>query len=134
MRFSTETASGFILTPLLLLYPHDSPQTLTAISLGAVSFNAASGGLGLRTAAADRLPKRRRLRPRDVAPVAIAGALVVGLVSQRVFGTIMGLVLAMLAGWLLEGERVRLQLPPDRPQAVGTDRRRPPAHVWPRHR
>ncbi len=35
---------GFILTPiLLLLYPHDSPQTLTAISLAAVFFNAASG-------------------------------------------------------------------------------------------
>jgi uncharacterized protein len=35
---------GFILTPiLLLLYPHDSAQTLTAISLAAVFFNAASG-------------------------------------------------------------------------------------------
>ena len=35
---------GFVLTPiLLLLYPHDSPQTITAISLTAVFFNAASG-------------------------------------------------------------------------------------------
>jgi uncharacterized membrane protein YfcA len=37
---------GFILTPiLLLLYPHDSPQTLAAISLAAVFFNAASGSV-----------------------------------------------------------------------------------------
>jgi len=37
---------GFILTPiLLLLYPHDSAQTLTAISLAAVFFNAASGSV-----------------------------------------------------------------------------------------
>lgn len=35
---------GFILTPiLLLLYPHESAQTLTAISLAVVFFNAASG-------------------------------------------------------------------------------------------
>ena len=35
---------GFILTPVLLvLYPHESPQTITAISLMAVFFNALSG-------------------------------------------------------------------------------------------
>ena len=35
---------GFILTPVLLLvYPHDTPALLTAISLVAVFFNAASG-------------------------------------------------------------------------------------------
>ena len=35
---------GFILTPiLLLLYPHDPPKLLTAISLMAVFFNAGSG-------------------------------------------------------------------------------------------
>ena len=35
---------GFILTPiLLLLYPHDSPTTITAISLAVVFFNAARG-------------------------------------------------------------------------------------------
>ena len=38
------SGGGFILTPvLLLLYPHDRPATITAISLTAVFFNAASG-------------------------------------------------------------------------------------------
>ena len=38
------SGGGFILTPiLLLLYPHDKPATITAISLTAVFFNAASG-------------------------------------------------------------------------------------------
>ena len=38
------SGGGFILTPiLLLLYPHDRPATITAISLTAFFFNAASG-------------------------------------------------------------------------------------------
>ena len=125
MAFSTETAlllaaigfgvgafgtligagGGFILTPiLLLLYPHDSAQTLTAISLAAVFFNAASG----TTAYA----RQRRIDYRSgivfalaTLPGAIGGALVVGIVSRRVFDAIMGLVLALLAVWLLAGER-----------------------------
>jgi len=37
---------GFILTPvLLLIYPHDSARTLTAISLAVVFFNALSGSI-----------------------------------------------------------------------------------------
>ena len=37
---------GFILTPILLvLYPHDTPRTITAISIAVVFFNAASGSL-----------------------------------------------------------------------------------------
>ena len=37
---------GFLLTPILLvLYPHDSPQTITAISLVAVFCNATSGSV-----------------------------------------------------------------------------------------
>ncbi|HEY6030733.1 MAG TPA: sulfite exporter TauE/SafE family protein [Gaiellaceae bacterium] len=132
MRFSTETAvllvligfgvgafgtligagGGFILTPiLLLLYPHDSAQTLTAISLAAVFFNAASG-----TAAYAR---QRRVDYRSGAlfalatlPGAVGGALVVGVVSRHVFDGIMGGVLGFLALWLLVGER--WPLPPPR--------------------
>ena len=38
------SGGGFILAPiLLLLYPHDKPTTLTAISLTAVFFNADNG-------------------------------------------------------------------------------------------
>ena len=96
---------GFILTPiLLLLYPHDSPQTLTAISLAVVFFNALSG-----TAAYAR---QRRVDYRSgvvfalaTLPGAIGGALVVGAVSRRLFDVIMGSVLAVLAIWLVAGDR-----------------------------
>jgi uncharacterized membrane protein YfcA len=96
---------GFVLTPiLLLLYPHDSARTLTAISLAAVFFNAASG-----TAAYAR---QRRTDFRSGAvfalatlPGAIGGALVVGVVSRRVFDAIMAAVLLLLAVWLIGGER-----------------------------
>ena len=96
---------GFILTPiLLLLYPHDSPKTLTAISLMVVFFNAASG-----TAAYAR-QRRTDFRSGIVfaaatVPGAIAGALVVAHVSRSVFDPIMGGVLALLAVWLILGSQ-----------------------------
>lgn len=96
---------GFILTPiLLLLYPHQSAQTLTSISLAAVFFNAASGSVAYA--------RQRRIDFRSgivfalaTIPGAIGGALLVGDVSRRVFDTIMGAVLAALAVWLIAGER-----------------------------
>jgi hypothetical protein len=96
---------GFILTPiLLLLYPHESAQTLTAISLTAVFFNAASGSAAYA--------RQRRIDFRSgivfalaTLPGAVGGALVVGAVSRHVFDAIMGAVLALLAAWLLLGER-----------------------------
>jgi uncharacterized membrane protein YfcA len=96
---------GFILTPvLLLLYPHESAQTLTAISLAAVFFNAASGSAAYA--------RQRRIDYRSglvfalaTIPGAIGGALLVGDVSRQVFDAIMGAVLAALAIWLLAGER-----------------------------
>src|SRR5579859_1743235 len=96
---------GFILTPiLLLLYPHDSAQTLTAISLAAVFFNAASGSAAYA--------RQRRIDYRSgivfalaTVPGAIGGALVVGDVSRQAFNAIMGAVLAVLAVWLIAGER-----------------------------
>jgi uncharacterized membrane protein YfcA len=96
---------GFILTPILLLmYPHDSAKTLTAISLAAVFFNAASG----TTAYA----RQRRIDYRSgtifaiaTLPGAIGGALAVSVVSRTVFDAIMGFVLLVLALWLLVGER-----------------------------
>jgi hypothetical protein len=96
---------GFILTPiLLLLYPHESAQTLTAISLTVVFFNAASGSAAYA--------RQRRIDYRSgivfglaTIPGAIGGALLVGVVSRHVFDTIMGVVLAALAVWLIAGER-----------------------------
>jgi uncharacterized membrane protein YfcA len=131
VRFSTETAvllvligfgvgafgtvigagGGFILTPiLLLLYPHDSPQTLTAISLAAVFFNAASGSAAYA--------RQRRIDYRSGAvfalatlPGAVGGAIAVGSVSRQAFDGIMGAMLALLALWLLAGDRWPLPQP-----------------------
>lgn len=109
---------GFVLTPvLLLLYPHDSAATITAISLTAVFFNAASG-----TAA---YLHQRRVDVRSglvfaaaTLPGAIAGALLTGVVSRNVFDALMGGVLALLALWLAAGERWR-----PRPARRGVRRR-----------
>jgi uncharacterized membrane protein YfcA len=102
---------GFILTPiLLLLYPHESAQTLTAISLTVVFFNATSGSVAYA--------RQRRIDYRSgtifalaTVPGAIGGALVVGVVSRQVFDAIMGVVLAALAVWLIAGERWPLREP-----------------------
>ncbi|MBV8064632.1 MAG: sulfite exporter TauE/SafE family protein [Actinobacteria bacterium] len=114
---------GFILTPiLLLLYPHDSAKTLTAISLAAVFFNAASGTTAY--AHQHRVDYRSGI-PFALAtlPGAIAGALVVGDVSRHVFDAITGGVLALLAVWLFTGERWPLPLPQRHlTQRVVTDR------------
>ncbi len=96
---------GFILTPILLiLYPHESAQTLTAISLTVVFFNAASGSVAYA--------RQRRIDYRSgtifalaTIPGSIGGALLVGVVSRQVFDAIMGVVLAALAIWLIAGER-----------------------------
>ena len=96
---------GFILTPVLfLLYPHDSPQTLTAISLAAVFFNASSGSIAYA--------RQRRIDYRSggvfalaTLPGAVGGAFVVGLVSRRLFSIILAVVLVLLAAWLLAGDR-----------------------------
>jgi uncharacterized protein len=102
---------GFILTPILLfMYPHDSPKTLTAISITAVFFNAASGS--------SAYARQRRIDYRSgtvfalaTLPGAIAGALAVSVVSRAVFDDIMGGVLLTLALLLLTGERFRLPEP-----------------------
>lgn len=109
---------GFILTPiLLLLYPHDSARTITAISLVVVFFNAASGSAAYL--------RQRRVDVRSglvfaaaTLPGAVGGALLVGVVSRRVFDGLMGGVLATLAVWLLSGERWR-----PRPGRLGVRRR-----------
>jgi uncharacterized protein len=94
---------GFILTPvLLLLYPHDSARTLTAISLAVVFFNAASGSLAYA--------RQRRIDYRSglafglaTMPGAIGGALVAGVTPRRVFDLVMAIVLTVLAAWLVVG-------------------------------
>ena len=98
---------GFILTPiLLLLYPHDSPRTLTAISLAVVFFNAASGSVAYA--------RQRRIDYRSglvfgiaTIPGAVGGALAVGVTPRRVFQLVMAIVLVLLAAWLVVGKGER---------------------------
>lgn len=96
---------GFILTPILLIvYPHDSAQTITAISIGVVFFNAASGSIAYA--------RQRRIDYRSgivfavaTMPGAVAGALAVGHVQRRAFDAIMTVLLFAMATWLLAGSR-----------------------------
>lgn len=94
---------GFILTPVLLLaYPRDKPDLITAISLLVVFFNALSGSLAYSRQ--KRIDYRSGLQFAAAAlPGSVAGALVVGLVPTRPFDVIMGVTLAALALLVLRG-------------------------------
>jgi hypothetical protein len=98
------SGGGFILTPiLLLLYPHERAATLTAISLTAVFFNAASGSAAY--AQQRRIDYRSGLAFAAAAlPGSVAGALVVGSVPRSLFDVLMAAMLLGLAAWLLIGE------------------------------
>jgi len=108
------SGGGFILTPiLLLLYPHDRPATLTAISLTAVFFNATSGSAAY--AHQRRVDFRSGLAFAAAAlPGSIVGALVVGAVSRSAFSVVMAFALLALAAWLLLGEPGGARLPKGR--------------------
>jgi hypothetical protein len=93
---------GFLLTPVLLLvYPHDSARTISAISL-AVVFD--ERGLGNPAYARQgRVDWRSGARFAVAAlPGAILGALAVGLVPRRVFDALMGGLLGCL--WSIREE------------------------------
>jgi len=91
---------GFLLAPLLLIiYPHDSPQTLTAISLAAVWANSTSGSIAYA--------RQRRIDIRSgivfglaTLPGAVGGALAVDHVPRRAFDAIMAAALAAVAVWI----------------------------------
>jgi uncharacterized protein len=95
---------GFLLTPILLLvYPHDSPGTITAISLAVVWCNAISGS--------GAYAWQRRIDYRSGwvfaaagLPGAVLGASAVNLVARSVFDALMGIVLLAVAVWLLVGK------------------------------
>lgn len=96
---------GFILTPvLLLIYPHDTPALITAISLIVVFFNAGSGTVAYT--------RQRRVDFRSglvfaacTLPGSVVGVLVADKVSRPTFDVIMGVILLALAVWLLRGLR-----------------------------
>jgi uncharacterized membrane protein YfcA len=94
---------GFILTPvLLLLYPKSTPALITAISLVAVFFNAASGSAAYA--------RQRRIDYRSglvfaacTLPGSVLGVFLADKVSRPGFDVLMGVPLSALAWWLLRG-------------------------------
>ena len=103
---------GFILTPVLLvLYPHTSAATITAISLVVVFFNALSGSLAYA--------RQHRIDYRSGVPFALAtipgailGVLVVGVAPRRLFDTVTAVLLAAAGAFLLLGPRQERQAHP----------------------
>ncbi len=92
---------GFILAPLLLLlYPNESPETITCISLAVVFFNAASGSIAY--ARMGRIDYRSGLVFSSVTvPGAALGALTTGLIPRQQFNLLFGLLMAVMALFVL---------------------------------
>jgi uncharacterized membrane protein YfcA len=92
---------GFLLVPiLLLLYPHEQPDTITSISLAVVFFNAASGSLAYS--------RMRRIDYRSgftfavaTIPGAILGALTTSWIPRRAFDLIFGMLMITGAAFLV---------------------------------
>ena len=91
---------GFMLMPiLLLLYPRDTPETITAISLAVVFFNALSGTIAY--ARLQRVEYRSGLIfSAATIPGAILGALTTALFSRRLFNNIFGILLIAVSAYL----------------------------------
>ncbi|HTZ18542.1 MAG TPA: sulfite exporter TauE/SafE family protein [Dissulfurispiraceae bacterium] len=88
---------GFILTPvLLLLYPHDSPDTITSISLSVTFANAFSGSMAY--ARMGRIDYKYGLIFAGAAiPGAVLGAISTYYVPRRTFDLIFAILLAAIS-------------------------------------
>jgi uncharacterized membrane protein YfcA len=91
---------GFVLMPiLLLLYPRESPEILTAISLAVVFFNALSGSESY--AHMKRIDYKSGLMfAAATIPGAVIGALNTGYVARQLFDTIFGIIVIAIAVFL----------------------------------
>jgi uncharacterized protein len=109
---------GFVLVPvLLLLYPHDSPAKLTAISLAVVFANASSGSLSyFRLKRADY--RSGFWLAVATLPGAVLGAVLVGAISRGSFEVIMGATLLAIATYLMLRPQFRMQLMLNAPLVV----------------
>lgn len=91
---------GFILMPvLLLMFPAESPEILTSISLAVVFFNAASGSLAYS--------KMKKIDYRSgiifsiaAVPGAIAGSYTVKYINRNIFNIIFGLILILVSVYI----------------------------------
>lgn len=111
---------GFVLMPvLLMLYPRESPELLTSISLAVVFFNAASGSWAY--ARLRRIDYRSGLLfSAATVPGAIFGALTTGYLPRRLFDGVFGVILGAQVGarwsgriqgsWILRGLALALGL------------------------
>ena len=92
---------GFVLTPLLLLvYPHESPQIISSISLAVVFFNAFSGSVAY--ARMQRIDyKSGVLFALATIPGAVVGALTTTYMPRRAFDLVFGLCMILAALFLL---------------------------------
>lgn len=91
---------GFVLVPaLLLIYPHEPPARITAISLAVVFFNALSG-----TAAYARMGRVDYTTGSTFAlatvPGAVAGVFATSLFARGPFDILLGILLLLLAAWI----------------------------------
>ena len=91
---------GFVLVPiLLLLYPHENPETITSVSLAVVCFNALSGTWAY--AKMGRIHYRSALLFSAAAiPGAVLGALSTAAVPRRLFDALLGLLMLIAAALL----------------------------------
>jgi uncharacterized membrane protein YfcA len=92
---------GFLLTPLLLLvYPQESPEILTSISLAVVCVNACSGSVAY--ARMHRIDYHSGvLFALATIPGAVVGALTTRALPRRTFDLLFGTCMLLAALWLL---------------------------------
>jgi uncharacterized membrane protein YfcA len=116
---------GFVLVPfLLILYPGETVETITGISLAVVFFNALSGSVAYA--------RMRRIEYRSglifsaaTIPGAILGALTTAYLPRRLFDTIFGLLLLAASAYLSMKPEVRVNAewpcPPNHRECIVTD-------------
>jgi uncharacterized membrane protein YfcA len=92
---------GFILVPLLLLlYPDEAPEIIASISLAVVFFNAASGSVAY--ARQGRIDYRAAaVFALAAVPGAVVGAMTTAFVPRRLFDALLGVLMLILAAYLL---------------------------------
>jgi hypothetical protein len=98
---------GFVLMPvLLLLYPGESNDTLAAVSLAVVFFNAGSGSVAYgRMRRIDY--KSGLLLSAATIPGAVLGAMTTVLIPRRTFDAALGIVMILVSAFLMWRPMVR---------------------------